>query len=230
MVLPKYQISPLSSIYGKTNESKLVNTCFELFSVNRNLVKNYSSNDGHTENFVDEISEISFSDFGIVEYRALDGYGINLDKYLGYLPDDGMNYSFEDKIFAVKRIINELDFHNDNISYCISGLEYDESKNTLTIYFKFVCDGILISDAEYHALFEIANNGLVHARFNAVTCSRTNDFVSLIPQRYANMILYENGETADDYVIMPVMFDAEDNSPYKTVKWAKISSSSEVIE
>ena len=51
-----------------------------------------------------------------------------------------------------------------------------------------------------------------------------------MPQRYTNMLLVDTDGFFEDYVLMPIMFDEGDESAYKTVKWSKISSSSEVID
>ena len=108
---------------------------------------------------------------------------------------------------------------------------FDEQDSVLTVYFRFMCEGILVSDDDYHACFEITDNSLTYAMFKAVICNKVSDSVMLMPQRYASILLADSDGNIDaDSVIMPVMFDESDESDCKTVKWAKISSSSEVIE
>lgn len=226
----KYQINPVSVLYGKGKDAGWVNDCFEVFSVNSNLVKSFTSGDGFEVNYVDEISELIFDDNGFVEYKALDNLGINLDDFLGYVPNEGDNYTFSDKIFAIKKIVNSIDMHNDNVSYSFSGFGQEENSNKLKVYFKLVCDGILLTDSPYDAVFEINGNNLVYAKYLSVICSKINEHYTVLPQKYADVLLRNKNEAHNVYdVYCPIMIDEDSENRIKVVKWARISSSSSEV-
>ena len=227
--LGKYHVSSASTLYGKDVNAGWISDCFDVFSLNVNLVKSFASGDGAIVNHVEETSELIVSDDGFVEYKALDGVGVYLDEFLGYAPNEGSNYSFSDKIFALKKILNELDIHNDNISYSFSDFEHEESSNTLKVHFKLFSDGILLTDSRYDAVFEFSGNNLVYAKYMAVVCSEVNERYTLMPQKYANVLLRSESEYNSGFdVYCPIMIDEvidEEISGFKVVDWAKVSSS-----
>ena len=232
VVMNRYQIHSVAQLYGKSKDIDWVKNCFDVFSINNSLVKSFSSGDNSSITYVEENNELIIDDMGYVQYTSLDNTGINLDDFLGYVPGEGANYTFSDKIFAVKKIVNSISVYNDNISYSISDFHYDDNSGILEIYFKLFCDGILLTDHPFDAVFEINGNNLVYARYTAVISTKTSESISVIPQKYANVLLRENN---DDYssldVYCPVMFFDDKlnlNTDIKSVKWTRISSSSEV--
>lgn len=231
LFISNYQIKPAAVVYGKEPECQWVDNCLEVFSINSNLVKSFTSGDRHSVNYVEQDGEIIIDDMGFVEYKALDDDGINLEEYLGYAAEEGSNYAFSDKVFALKKIINSLNIHNDNVSYSLVGFEHNDDNNTLLAYFKYFSDGILLSQDSYDAVFEIHGNNLVYAKYKAIICSEISEKTVLIPQKYSSVLIDKDNEQFSPFdVYCPIMFSEDDDLSVKTVKWAKVSSALEVID
>ena len=188
-----YQIESLSLLYGKKRESGWIESLLDTFTMNHNLVRNYSAKNGTEMNYIDELYELKVSDGGKVVFDMSDGDGIALNEYLGYLPENNLSYTYYDKIFAVKNLVNRLIFEDSDHFYTICGVDYDETDDTLSVYLKATVDGILLDGDRYDSLFKIKSNHLVYAEFDSIVCRRLDEKKSLIPQSYASVLLEQDG-------------------------------------
>ena len=86
-----------------------------------------------------------------------------------------------------------------------------------------------MTDSRYDAVFEFSGNNLVYAKYMAVVCSEVNERYTLMPQKYANVLLRSESEYNSGFdVYCPIMIDEvidEEISGFKVVDWAKVSSS-----
>lgn len=221
-VTDTYIVEPAPVVFGKDINSEFVNTLFEMFSINSNLVKSFTSGDDSEINYIEEQYEVIINDSGLVTYRANEDNGISLDEYLGVISTTKNNYSLADKIFAVKNIINSLGAYNDTL-FTVIGLDYQEDNSLLRVYLKCMIDGCMVTDDKYDAVFEIANDSLTFAEFRMLKCSKTGNLSVCFPQNYADAILNESfdGTYADNSVVCPMFVDSDSES-VKKVKWSKM--------
>lgn len=219
----KYKISSMSEFYGKDLSAVWLQEYFDTFGINTSLVRSFSSGDGTITTYVDNQRELVISDDGKVVFNAADD-GIFLNEYLGYFPEEGKGYSFSDKIFTVKNIVEKLKSETNIASFSIVGVDYDTNTSELNIYMKLVIDGILVTDKPYDSLFKICNNSLCYVEFPAVVCGFAEGEKLLIPQKYSSLIL---DETSDDsrtlYTYCPIMVEEENNDGIMSVEWAAVS-------
>ena len=219
----KFKISNFASDFGKKKTSEWVEELFDLFSINSSLVKEYPSNNNTEINYIDDEREISISDDGIVEFRVADDDGIYLDEFLGYAPGTNSGYTFNDKIFAVKSIVNKLMGGKKTFSYTIVGVDYDNVTGEFTVYLKSLVEGVFISDKEYDAKFEIKKDSLTYALFYAVNCEELDDYNIVLPQKYSAL-----GD--DSGLICPFLVPEDEESDIHVVKWAKKSPEKEAAK
>ncbi len=188
-----YSIASLSVNDGKEFESEWVRSLLEYFGFNMSLVKSFTSGDKKEINYVDEMSELLIKDNGEVCFTASNEAGINLSEYLEYYPEDGV-YSFNDKIFAVKNIVNELNFGDDGISFCIVDVEYNDNSDILTVSLKSMIDGIFISEKKADSVFEIHGNNIIGVQFDALEVTKADTTSKLMPQLYAVYLFDSSNE------------------------------------
>lgn len=215
----KYSVEPSAVAYGKEKNESWVNNIFDVFDINTSLVRNFLSGDKSEINYIDETAEIVINDNGSVVFTNTETEGIYLEEFLGYFPENGNAYTVNDKIFAVKNIVNELKTKSDISSYSMSGIDYDRENDVLSVYLKLFVDGIVVTDSEYDARFEIVSNSLSRAQFSSFVIKRIDDFSILIPQKYANALHVNDAD-----VYCPKLCDTKEAN-IKTVKWAGFSSS-----
>ncbi len=170
--------------YYRQFESQ-TNKLFDLFKINDNLVKSFTSSDGNVLNYVDGTNEISIDNNGHINYKSYES-GVNLMEFLGYHPEDSNSYAFSDKIIAIKNIINSLDakmLGGDAVLGIVSAT-FDDKESVLTVNLKYFCDGmILVNNNNADATFDIKDNYLVSANLYTLNCIRTNEYSMLVPQK-----------------------------------------------
>lgn len=219
-----YNVESSATVYGKEMSQPWVSNVFDVFGVNSSLVKNFLSGDKTEINYVDETSEIIINDNGNVSFTVTEGAGIYLEDFLGYFPENGNDYTGNDKIFAVKNIVNKLKSKNDITSYSVSEIDYDIERNVLKVYLKLFVDGIMVTDNEYDACFEIVSNYLKSAKFTSLVLKRNDDESLLMPLKYASVL----GENKSVDVYCPKLCSTDEENT-KIVKWAGFSSSPEEV-
>ena len=219
-----YKTDSLSSLYGKKRECAWIESLLDTFTMNHNLVRNYSAKSGTEMNYIDELYELKVSDSGRVVFDISDGDGIVLNEYLGYLPENNHSYTYYDKIFAVKNLVNRLVFEKSDHSYTICGVDYEESSDTLSVYLKATVDGILLDGDKYDAVFRIQSNYLVYAEFDSVVCTRLDEKKSQIPQNYAAALVDEESFSASSTFCA---YLAQDNDGRLVPEWVCISEGEE---
>lgn len=218
---PKYSVFPSVYLYGKSIDSRFVQDLLAVFSINKNMVKSFSSGDNTETNYVEESRELVINDSGLVLFKSDDNGGIPIDEFLGYYSGNGGNYSFADKIFALKSLVNKLNVNAD-FSFSVSGLNYNIRKSSLRVYFKYSIDGCLMTDNAYDAVFEISGNLLTYAEFFMYECGKSEEMNIVYPQNYAAAVLDDGSD--EDYVICPVLSGKSLNN-VKSPVWTKISFS-----
>ena len=212
-----YKTESFASLYGKDNKQAWVMNLFDVFSINSSLVRSFTSGDNTEINHVDEFSELIINDSGDVEFKSTETGGVNLDEYIGYMSDSVSANSFSDKIYVLKTMINKICKDSDGVSYSMVGINYDNEKDSLKVYFKYTVDGIFVYGSSYDAVFEISRNLLVYARFKVFKCNRVHEVQSVIlPQKYAIVASEDNGIAGD---LCLVLSQTED-SDVMTVNWA----------
>lgn len=221
-VTNKYELVTMSEKFGKNKDSFWVEKIFDLFAVNNNFVKSYSSKNDTEMIYVDDGAQVLVSDSGLVEYNA-EGLGVNLEDYLEYSVDASGKYSFTDKVFAIKNLVNSLNFDNSSHRYTVSGIDYEQNGDKLSLYLKCFVNGVAVSERKYDAVFVIKSNYLVSASFPAFNCKAVDGYSVCMNQNYINT-LFEESETDDlnNAVYCPVLEKDKDGKEYK-VSWARIS-------
>ena len=221
-VTNKYEVSPVSSKYGKGQQSLWIEKLLGIFNINVSFVKSYSSKNDTEMIYVEDGNELIVNDNGTVEYKS-DKDGVSLEKYLEYAVDETGKYSFADKIFAVKNLINVLNFDNSLHRYCISGVDYKNDTELLTVYLKSFVNGVALSDNLYDAVFEIEKNYLVGAQFYAVNCNVTDEYsVCLNQSRMNELFDDEDGIDVSRVLYYPLLEKSEGEKNY-FVSWARLS-------
>ena len=221
-----YRIDSLAKLLGKEHDSDWVENLFDVFSLNGNLVRSFSSGDHSEINHVDESRELVINDDGMVVFKALDAGVVLLDEYLGFISDSDNELSFSDKIYVLKKIINRTVDTTYGVSYSLSGINYDETENILKIYFKYMTDGIFLYDTPFDAVFEMRGNELVYAKLMAVKCTPDGASDVVLPQKYADVV--GTSEAVDTGTFL-VLEDTGEGIT-KTVDWGYIPLSQEVKE
>ncbi len=183
-----YSIDSLAKTQGKELGSEWIVDMLELFGFNMSLVKSFSSGDKTEMNFVDELSEMLIKDDGTVSFKSTDNNGINLSEFLDYYPENVNRYTFNDKVFAIKNIVNEIQQEDDNVSFNIVDVRFENESDTLRVFLKTMIDGIFLSENEYDAEFDIKGNSLIRAEFLVVLAKRYESSDNLIPQKYASYL------------------------------------------
>ncbi len=196
---PMYKTSPMALLYGKDKNSEWVAELLGTFSININLVKSYSSKNYTEINYVDELHEVYIDDSGKVVFRTSEGEGVGLEEFLGFVPDRSNGFSFSDKLFAVRTLVNRLSPASSLGEYSIVGIEYDEHSNTMGVYLKYFVDGAAYSRDAYDAAFEIAGNNLVYASFVSVVCAETQAKSLCIPQSLAASLFSGDTDSSPVY-------------------------------
>ena len=210
----KVKIEPFSKIYGKEMSSSFVNRLFEVFTINENLVKSFSSRNYSEMNYVDDLFELYINDDGVVEFKSNDlTIGVGLDEYLGYSPSNQGKYSYNDKIFAVKNIVNMLIDKKPLKNYCVVGVDYEQNNDMLSVYLKSFINGGAVTQNVYDALFVICGNNLVYVKFDALLCSFTDEMTVCIPQKYANT-LFADTSYDDSASFVPILSTDENQELY----------------
>lgn len=234
----KYSQNSCAEIYSTEKSAEWITNLFVVFSMNTSLVKDYAVKDlASGENtdtyFVEDELEIIVSTDGLVRFDASQNSGVDLDNYLGYRSRQESGYTFGDKIFAVKSIVNRLNYCDTLANYCIVGVDYEKENDVFSVYLKRFVNGISVSENEYDAVFEIRNDLLTYASFPATEIKALDDYTVIIPQKYANAVIDE--EVPDDSEkISALSFaclskDMEQEKTY-VLKWAKKFDFSEVDE
>lgn len=204
LIMSSYIIEPLSTVYGKDDGQKWVKNLFDVFSLNENLVRSFTSGDKTEINYVEESGELIINDDGLIEFKASDIGGIGLEKYAVNVSDSLLISTFSDKIFGLKKIINRLFDGDYGFSFSMVGYDYDDDIDTLKVYFKYMTDGIFLYDDPYDAVFEICDNKLVYAKFNAIMCSRLTEAQgAVIPQKFASIsVKIKDDSNAETYLFL----------------------------
>lgn len=229
----KYKISSFSSADGTDRDVQWIENLFDVFAINTSFVKDYvSKNSKETvTNYVEEDKEISIYDDGRVVMNTTSG-GIFLDEYLKYSPEGNTGYSLDDKVLAVKNLINRLYNREDNLlMYSVVGMDYNMDTDEFALYLKYFAEGIIVTDNAYDACFRISNDSLVSAEFYALSCEKIDDYSLVLPQKYSNALLDENTtETVSDNLssIYAMLVPAKDSSGLMTLGWVRVSSETEV--
>lgn len=223
----KYRITPLAVSYGKEKDSRWIEELFDIFSFNPSLVKEYTSKNETQINFVENEKEMLVSDDGAVEFKVSDGNGVHIEEFLGFFPDGGEGYTFGDRIFAVKALVNMLNFGDNTKSFCITGVDFDAVSNKLSVYLKCLADGILVTQNKSDAVFVFEGDYLTYVSFYCVNCEKTEDYSLVLPQKYSNVLIddtLQNSELEDENMLCAVLSpDVENNKEY-VLKWAKTAS------
>lgn len=234
----KYSVTPLATLYTSDKNAEWITNLFSVFSMNTSLVKDYAVKDfaigENTDTyFVEDDLEIIVSTDGHVSFDASQNEGVDLDNYLGYRPRQESGYTFGDKIFAVKCIVNRLNSSDIITNYCIVGVDYEKENDVFAVYLKRFVNGISVSENEYDGVFVISNDSLTSASFPADECKMLDDYTVIIPQKYANAVIDENlsdkTENKSYLSFAHLSNDGEDENVY-SLKWAKKIDFSEVDE
>ena len=154
-----------------------------------------------------------------MEYTT-DLTGVSLEKYLGYLTDETGKYSVTDKYFAVKNLVNMLNFDNSYHRYSIVGIDYEKSEDKLSVYLKSFINGVVVSEQDYDAVFEISGNYLVYAKFYAFKCKSVDESSVCLNQNYVNSLFGES--SSEKYIYYPLLRQEDDSNKYY-VNWARFS-------
>ena len=222
-----YMVESFAAKYGKDKDTSWIQSLFDIFSINNNLVKDFTAGDGSEINFVEEFSELVVNDNGNVVYTARDMKGILLDEYLGYIADNGNDSSLSEKIYGLKRIISELGFSDGSVYYSLVGLDYISDTDSYKIYFKYMSDGIFVFDSPYDAVFEINGDILVSAMFKVISVNRVHDSEKvLFPQKYASAVAENKAADVGAYFVMT---DVDDDG-IRNVSFGMPISFAEVVK
>ena len=220
----KYSVSSMQSIYGKGKESVFTSRLFDIFGMNESLAREFTSKNNTEINFVEEGKELVIGDDGLVQFKTTVEGGVYLEEYLGFFPESKNGYTFGDKIFAVKKIVNKLFNDDSDMLYGIVGVDYNKDTSALSVYLKCFVDGILLSDKGYDAVFDIQGDTLVGAKVYAKTVQRLDEMSLVLPQKYSNLIS-EKGEGEVYALLCP---DNDDNDAAYSLTWTKISNKRQV--
>lgn len=223
-VMSDYRIDSLSTIYGKESNQSWVQNLFDVFSLNANLIRSFTSGDKTEINHVEDFGELIINDDGDVVYKASDDGGVSLDEYADRISDSVYSSSFADKIFGLKTIINKLYYKSSEISHSMIGIDFDDALGSLKVYFKYMTDGVFLYESPYDAVFEISNNKLVYAHFKAVKCEEVVDMQTVvIPEKYA---FVSGADTVYKDAYLVLTDDSGDT--IRSVNWSIQKSLSEV--
>jgi len=217
----KLNIRTLCSVYGKNAGAGWVNNLFDMFSVNDSLVKSYSSKNDSEMIYVDDENEIIISDDGTVEYTA-GGTGVSLDTYLNYPATRSEKYTFNEKIFAVKKLINSLKQSNDLTDYTIVGIDYEKETDSLSVYLKCFACGISVTENNYDAVFTVSGNSLVYAKYRAFVTTAIDEVFICVNQQYSN-VLFDETENTQAWIYCMLLEQEEPDGNY-IANWARLSS------
>ena len=214
------EIKPSSMVYGKDVSSSFVARLFDVFNFNENLVKSFSSKNYTEMYYVDDLFELFINDNGTVEFKSNDlSLGIGLDEFLGYSAANNGKYSFNDKIFAIKNLVNLLVEENALDDYCIVGVDYAEKNDVLSVYLKSFVNGGSVSQNVYDAVFKICGNNLVYAKYNACVLSFSQHESVCIPQKHANNLIVEKPFLEQNITFVPQLKLNESDENY-SFGWA----------
>ena len=195
---------------------------FDIFSVNSNFVKSYSSKNDSEMIYVDDENELFVNDEGYVEYKA-NSSGVSLENYLDYSVGVTGEYSFTDKIFAIKNLVNLLNFDKSDHRYCVVGIDYEEKEDKLKIYLKSFINGVSVSSYDYDAAFEIKGNYLVSARLYLYKCTMLDEYSVCLNQSYVNELFDESQQTHGTELLYYPLLEREEMQGKYFVSWARLS-------
>ncbi len=227
-VTGKFSLQALNKKYGKEPSSVWVNTLFDVFSLNSSFVKNYSSKNDTEMIYVDDEAVLLLNDDGFVEYKT-DSDGVSIEKYLGYAVDESEEYSFSDKIFAVKNLINTLNPDGSEHGNCITGSSYDEENDKLSVYVKSFVYGVSITENEYDAVFEISKNNLVYAAMYAFRCTSSQEYSVCLNQKYVNELFDDSSVSESSEIMYYPLLEKETDGELFAVNWARRFVSDEEV-
>ncbi|MBE6682065.1 MAG: hypothetical protein E7600_07270 [Ruminococcaceae bacterium] len=229
----KYKISAFPATEGTDKETPWIENLFDVFAVNTSFVKDFSSKNSKETviNYVEEDKEIAIYQDGRVVINATSG-GILLDEYLKYSPEGNTGYSLDDKVIAVKNLINRLNLREDNLlMYSIVGMDYNNDTDDFALYLKYFAEGIIVTENAYDACFRISNDSLISAEFYAISCEKIDDYSLVLPQKYSNALL-DDGSTETDYddgcCIYAMLVPSKDLPDYMSLGWVRVASETEV--
>ena len=218
----KYQIKTISEKFGKDESAFWIQDLFDIFSVNSNFVKSYSSKNDSEMIYVDDENELFVNDEGYVEYKA-NSSGVSLENYLDYSVGVTGEYSFTDKIFAIKNLVNLLNFDKSDHRYCVVGIDYEEKEDKLKIYLKSFINGVSVSSYDYDAAFEIKGNYLVSARLYLYKCTMLDEYSVCLNQSYVNELFDESQQTHGTELLYYPLLEREEMQGKYFVSWARLS-------
>ena len=177
--------------YGiKTDADWIINT-MDVFRLNKNFSKTFVSRDNSLIDFIDDTNELVFSDDGSVKYNN-NSDGLKLYDLLSYSAS-GASYAFPDKVLAVKRLFNMIDYDvcGKDANLGITDVYYDKYDGTLYFELKYFVSGIAVTDKQYDAFVSINGDDVTHVYFDALVCERLETTSMSLPQKYA---FFSDGE------------------------------------
>ena len=180
----KYRIETALQKNGKQTDSIWIKNTLDAFGLNINLAKTFVTRDGSVINYVDGENELLFYQNGNTVFNT-SGEGIELSEFLGYKNSEVGEYSFAQKISAVKNLVNLLPIGNDAAKLCLTSVKYDYSSGFLTVGLKYFANGVVVTQNDYDASFVIGKKHLVYAMYSSLCCTAVNAYSDCMPQKYA---------------------------------------------
>ena len=191
----EYIVTPLPKLCKIGENSAFSSKLFDFFDMTQGLVNSYYTKNDSVMNYVDESGVVTIDSEGYLMFDA-ESDGISLNNYLGYLPGESGNFSFADKLTAVKMLVGRLHGISEiaglnNARFLLTDCVYDSENNDLTFFLKLFVDGISVTENSFDASITMNNNCLTKLEMLFAVCKRVDAESLCFPQQYA-LYSYEN--------------------------------------